>query len=156
MNKKVNTGGSRKRQKLPPPPHDQSLISNFFFIVNNPNSQRSVANISVCENTDDDEIVLHKRNEHLIVEEEYIPNEVNLMECYSSGSCSGEVMVTIKSSSSTSSPTPSMPSTSRNSTSMPRNKRVIVEDKEVPNEVKLLEENVHTVTKSHKYTDASF
>jgi len=32
-----------------------------------------------------------------------------------------------------------------------------VEDEEdVPNEVKLLEENVDTVTKRHKYTDASF
>ena len=39
---------------------------------------------------------------------------------------------------------------------MPRNKRLIVEDEKVPNEVKLLEENVDTVTKRHKYTDASF
>ena len=35
-------------------------------------------------------------------------------------------------------------------------KRLIVEDEEVPNEVKLSEENVDTVTKKHKYTDASF
>ena len=61
MIKKVNAGGSRKRQKLPP---NQRLISNYFFSA-----------------TNYEEIVLHKRNKRLIVEdEEDVPHEVNLME----------------------------------------------------------------------------
>ena len=103
MIKKVNAGGSRKRQKLPP---NQRLISNYFFSA-----------------TNYEEIVLHKRNKRLIVEdEEDVPHEVNLME---EVEIIGNLDVIVIHR---------------------RCKRRIVKDEEdVPNEFNLMEENVATV-----------
>ena len=80
MNKKVNTGGSRKRQKLPPPPPNQTMIT-YYFVLANPNSLLNVGHIPEFEANDEDDIVTHRKNKRVIVEdEEDVPNEVKLLE----------------------------------------------------------------------------
>ena len=80
MIKTVNAGSRGKKQKMPPPPGNQSLISNLFFLATNPTSQLNVGHIPVFEKNDDEDIVLHKRNKRVIVEDEdEVPDEVTIM-----------------------------------------------------------------------------
>ena len=70
MIKKVNARGSKKRQRFSPASANQSLMTNFYFVGPNPNSQLNVGNISVFEENDDEDVVKHKRNKRVILEDE--------------------------------------------------------------------------------------
>ncbi len=63
MEKNVNTGGSSKKRKLYPLQPNQTLLTKFFGSSTNPQ-------IPDYEANDEDEVVRHRRNKLLIVEDE--------------------------------------------------------------------------------------
>ena len=73
MKKNVNAGGSTKKRKFSPPQPNQTLITNFFGSSTNPH-------IPDFEANDEDDIVRHRRNKRVIVEdEEEVLDEVTSM-----------------------------------------------------------------------------
>ena len=73
MKKNVNAGGSTKKRKFSPPQPNQTLITNFFGSSTNPH-------IPDFEANDEDDIVRHRRNKRVIVEdEEEVLEEVSSM-----------------------------------------------------------------------------
>ena len=74
MKKNVNAGGSTKKRKFSPPQPNQTLITNFFGSPTNSHIP------DFEEANDEDDIVIHRQNKRVIVEdEEEVLDEVTSM-----------------------------------------------------------------------------
>jgi len=69
MKRKLQAVVSKKRLKFSHVPKNQSLITNHFVLAT-PNSLLNVGHITDFEANNDEDIVLHKRNKRVIVEDE--------------------------------------------------------------------------------------
>ena len=69
MKRKLQAVVSKKRLKFSHVPTNQSLITNHFVLAT-PNSLLNVGHITDFEANNDEDIVLHKRNKRVIVEDE--------------------------------------------------------------------------------------
>ena len=69
MKRKLQAVVSKKRLRFSHVPTNQSLITNHFVLAT-PNSLLNVGHITDFEANNDEDIVLHKRNKRVIVEDE--------------------------------------------------------------------------------------
>jgi uncharacterized protein YlzI (FlbEa/FlbD family) len=79
MKRKLQAVVSKKRLKFSHVPTNQSLITNHF-VLSTPNSLLNVGHIPDFEANDEDNIVIHRANKRVIVEdEEEVLDEVTSM-----------------------------------------------------------------------------